>query len=386
MSSPTPHTAPVGVAPAPPPALVLPLPAAAAPARSGPPWRLLGIGAVVLLAAGGFGGRLWWHSVTFADTDNATVSGHVHPVAARIAGVVVEMNMQDNQRVAAGAPLLRLDTGDAQVQIERIRAQLLQADATIAGSVAQIAQARAQAAAAGAQIVQSQAALSRAELDAARSQRLFSAELRAVSKQELDAATAAREGASADLNAKRAFAAAAQQTIAGAQAAREAALAQKAALQAQLKDAQLAAGLHRRAGAQRRPHRRAQWGEDRHRAHPDCLRARQDPGPEHPGPGAAGGPAAAAGGRAAQRVQPAGRSRPLGPSGLRPQALKQGGDRLVPAFGTGATPGVTALYLAVTARGVTATMAHAQPPLASTTRRRPPAEPARLTASPGAAW
>jgi membrane fusion protein (multidrug efflux system) len=226
---------------APTPAVVLPMPAANAP-RSGPPWRLIVIGGTVLLAAAAAGGRLLWHNANFADTDNATVSGHVHPIAARVAGVVVEMNLQDNQRVAAGAPLLRLDTGDAQVQIERLKAQLLQADAAIAGSAAQIAQARAQTAAANAQITQSQAALARAEQDAARSQRLFSAELRAVSRQEVDATTASRDIAAADLTARRAAANAAEQTIASAQAAREAAVAQKAAIAAQLKDAQLQLG------------------------------------------------------------------------------------------------------------------------------------------------
>ena len=239
--APAPAASPIP-APAPAP-MVLNHPAVAANApRSGPPWRLLGVGAVVLMAAVAFGTRLWWLNTNFADTDNATVSGHVHPVATRVAGVVVEMNMQDNQTVSAGTPLLRLDGGDAQVQIERIKAQLLQADASIAGSVAQIAQARAQAVATLAQVAQSQATLARTEQDAARNQRLFSAELRAVSRQEVDASTAARDVASAELAARRAAANAAEQTITSAQAAREAAIAQKAALAAQLKDAQLQLG------------------------------------------------------------------------------------------------------------------------------------------------
>ena len=227
--------------PAPAPVVLNHAAAANAP-RSGPRWRLLAVGAVVVLAAAAFGARLWWLNTNFADTDNATVSGHVHPVAARVAGVVVEMNMQDNQKVSAGTPLLRLDGGDAQVQIERIKAQLLAADASIAGSVAQIAQARAQAAAALAQVAQSQATLARTEQDAARNQRLFGAELRAVSRQEVDASTAARDVASAELAARRAAASAAEQTITSAQAAREAAVAQKAALAAQMKDAQLQLG------------------------------------------------------------------------------------------------------------------------------------------------
>jgi membrane fusion protein (multidrug efflux system) len=163
-------------------------------------------------------------------------------VSARVAGVVVAMSMEDNQTVAAGAPLLRLDGADAQVQVERLRAQLLQADAAIAGSAAQIAQSRAQAASAEAQVVQTQAMQTRTEQDAARVQRLYGAELRAVSRQELDAANAARDVAVADVAARQAQAGAAQQAIASAMAGRESAVAQKAALAAQLKDAQLQLG------------------------------------------------------------------------------------------------------------------------------------------------
>jgi membrane fusion protein (multidrug efflux system) len=229
---------PASLAPAQPASASAPQPAIGAE-RQPPPWRLLGVGALVLAVATLAGGRLWWHGLNFADTDNAVVSGHVHPVAARIAGVVVEMNMQDNQRVTAGALLLRLDGGDAQVQIERLQAQLAQADAAIAGSVAQVAQARAQAAAATAQVAQARASLVRAEQDAARMQSLYGGELRAVSRQELDAATAAREFALADVSARQASVGAAEQSIAGAQAARGAALAQKVAVQAQIKDARL---------------------------------------------------------------------------------------------------------------------------------------------------
>jgi membrane fusion protein (multidrug efflux system) len=196
----------------------------------------------ILIAAGVFGGRLWWHNLHFAETDNATVSGHVHPVSARIAGVVVKLEIEDNQTVKAGAPLLVLDRADADVQIERMKAQLLQADANIATAGAQIAQTRAQAGAAQAQIALAQASLTRSELDIARVQRLFSGELRAVSRQEVDAATAARDAALADVATRKATASAAEQTTGAAIAAREAAVAQKAALQAQLKDAQLQAG------------------------------------------------------------------------------------------------------------------------------------------------
>ena len=206
---------------------------------SGPPWRLLAVAALVLTVALGFGGRLWWHAKHFADTDNAFVSGHVLPVSTRVAGVVVDIAVQDNQTVRRGDVLLRLDAADAEVQIERLTAQIAQADAAVAGAAAQIEQSLAQAAAARAQVLQAQATLARAELDAARNLRLFSGELRAVSQQEVDASNAAKSVAQAELSARRAAAAAAEQAIRSVKAGRESAIAQRSVLAAQRKEAQL---------------------------------------------------------------------------------------------------------------------------------------------------
>lgn len=212
--------------------------AAAKTARSGPPVPLVVIGALLLIGGIALGGRMWWRSQHLVETDNAFVAGRIHPVATRVAGVVTEMRMQDNAAVKAGDLLLRLDPADAAVQVERLKAQIAQADAAIATSAAQIAQARAQAAATVAQVAQAEAVLARTELEARRSQALFGAELRATSKQELDAALAARDVARADLGARKASAAAAREAVAAAESARQSAQAQKGATLAQLKDAQ----------------------------------------------------------------------------------------------------------------------------------------------------
>jgi membrane fusion protein (multidrug efflux system) len=208
------------------------------PAKSGPPVPLIVFGALLLVAGIGLGGRMWWRSQHLVETDNAFVAGRIHPVATRVAGVVTEMRMQDNAIVKTGDVLLRLDPADAAVQVERLKAQIAQADAAIATSAAQIAQARAQAAVTGSQVAQAEAVLARTELEARRSQALFGAELRATSKQELDAALAARDVARADLAARKASAAAAREAVAAAESARQSASAQKGATQAQLQDAQ----------------------------------------------------------------------------------------------------------------------------------------------------
>ena len=206
--------------------------------KGGPPLPLLIIGAVLLVGGIGLGGRMWWRSQHLIETDNAFVAGRLHPVATRVAGVVTEMRMQDNAVVKAGDVLLRLDPADAAVQIERLKAQIAQADALIATSAAQIAQAKAQAAVTNSQVAQAESVLARTELEAKRSQALFGAELRATSKQELDAALAARDVARADVAARKAGASAAKEAIVAAESARLSAAAQKSATQALLKDAQ----------------------------------------------------------------------------------------------------------------------------------------------------
>lgn len=218
-------------------AAAVPQPAQSA-RKSGPPVPLLIVGALLLVAGIGLGGRMWWRSQHVVETDNAFIAGRIHPVATRVAGVVTEMHMRDNETVKAGDVLLRLDPADASVQVERLKAQIAQADAVIAASAAQIAQARAQAAATGSQVAQAEAVLARTELDAKRSQALFGAELRATSKQELDAALAARDVARADLAARKASANAAKEAVVAAESARQSADAQKSGTQALLKDAQ----------------------------------------------------------------------------------------------------------------------------------------------------
>ena len=212
--------------------------AAPKPTKSGPPLPLILIGTVLLIGGIGLGGRMWWRSQHLVETDNAFVAGRLHPVATRVAGVVTEMRMQDNAFVKAGDVLLRLDPADAAVQVERLKAQIAQADAVISSSAAQIAQAKAQAAVTNSQVAQSESVLARTELEAKRSQALFGAELRATSKQELDAALAARDVARADVAAKKASVNAAKEAISAAESARQSANAQKSATQAQLKDAQ----------------------------------------------------------------------------------------------------------------------------------------------------
>jgi membrane fusion protein (multidrug efflux system) len=211
--------------------------APAAPAPQAPNRRVLVVAAVVALAALAVGGRMWYRSHYYVETDNAYVAGHVHPVSSRIAGVVTKVLIDDNQLVKQGDVIAELDPFDQGVRVEQIQAQIASAQQQVIQADAQIAQVQAQASAAAAQVAQSEAQLVRARQDAERFGQLYNSQMKAVSKAELDAAVAARASATADVAARKDSAAAAKAQIASARSAREVTNAQIAVLQVQLKDA-----------------------------------------------------------------------------------------------------------------------------------------------------
>jgi membrane fusion protein (multidrug efflux system) len=211
--------------------------AATAPAGTPPNKRVIGIVAVIALIAIGVGGRMWYRSNYYVETENAYVSGHVTPVSARISGVVTRVLVEDNQVVKAGDVIAELDPADQHVKVEQIQAQIASAEQQVLQSDANIAQVKAQASGAQALVAQSQAQLMRTRQDAERYGQLYNTQMKAVSKAELDAANAAKAGATADLAARRDNAVAAQAQIAAAGSAREVLKAQVKVLQTQLKDA-----------------------------------------------------------------------------------------------------------------------------------------------------
>ncbi len=221
------------------------VPPAAGPAKTPPNRRVLGVVALIALIAIGAGARMWYRSTHFVETENAYVTGHVHPVTARVAGVVTKVLVEDNQIVKQGDVIAELDPADQGLRIEQIQAQIASAEQQVGQADAQVAQVRAQASAATAQVAQSQAQLVRARQDADRFGQLYTSEMKAVSRAELDAANATRAAATADVAARRGSAAAAQAQIGAAQAARDVIKAQIKVLQTQLKDAQLQQGYNR---------------------------------------------------------------------------------------------------------------------------------------------
>jgi membrane fusion protein (multidrug efflux system) len=96
---------------------------------------LVVLGGLVLLG-GFYAVRLWRYWDGHVSTDDAFVEAHVSPVSARVRGTVLEVLVRDNQDVAAGAPLARLDPRDLEVKLEQARAALQTAQGRLRMAVA----------------------------------------------------------------------------------------------------------------------------------------------------------------------------------------------------------------------------------------------------------
>lgn len=85
--------------------------------------RLLLLGVVPIVAAF-FGLQYYARGGRFVETENAYVKANIISVSAPIAGRVDEVSVRDNEYVAAGAPLFRIDPQPYEIAIERSRARL----------------------------------------------------------------------------------------------------------------------------------------------------------------------------------------------------------------------------------------------------------------------
>src|SRR4051794_10664767 len=102
----------------------------ATPASSGPvagtrsrPLRTI-VFAILLVAGLAWTARYVQRMLTHAETDNAYVTGHLHQVSPRIAGTIIEVLAEENTRVEAGAPLVRLDPRDNDTKVVQAQALL----------------------------------------------------------------------------------------------------------------------------------------------------------------------------------------------------------------------------------------------------------------------
>jgi membrane fusion protein (multidrug efflux system) len=196
------------------------------------------LGLIVLVVAGFF---LWRYFGSYEDTDDAQIDGHLNSISARISGHVIKLLVTDNQYVEAGTPLVEIDRSDYQVAADSAKAdyanalataraaqvnvplisvntgsQLSSAQADILNAQAAIAGARQQYDAAVAQQAQAEANNLKAQNDLVRYKQLV--DKQEISEQQYDQALAAAKAAAAAVDAARSSASAAQQQINQAQA------------------------------------------------------------------------------------------------------------------------------------------------------------------------
>lgn len=71
-----------------------------------------------------FGYQYWHYTSTHEETDNATVSGHIHQISSRVNGTISEIKVNDNQLVQKGQLFIKLDPRDLEVKVLQAQASL----------------------------------------------------------------------------------------------------------------------------------------------------------------------------------------------------------------------------------------------------------------------
>jgi membrane fusion protein (multidrug efflux system) len=186
---------------------------------------LLCVGAMVVVA--GWGGMAISSGVT--STDNAYLRADVTSLAAKVAGYIIAVEVEDNQVVHAGDVLFRIDDRDYRAKLARAVANVSAAQARLTHVDAQIQLQRALIRQAEAQRRSASADMDLATKTHERSRKLIVTN--AVSQALVDETGTAQSRAAASVSAASATVEAQQQTIAVFVAEREAAVA--AVLQAQ---------------------------------------------------------------------------------------------------------------------------------------------------------
>jgi membrane fusion protein, multidrug efflux system len=159
---------------------------------------VVGILVVAVLIAGGV--YYWLATRNLESTDDAYTDGRAITIAPQISGLVVSLDVTDNQFVKQGQPLIHIDPRQYKIDREQAEGALITAKAQHAGQQfgAEVARKNfpAQLEQSQAQLASAQAALTRAKADFERQKALSKP---ATSQQEVDAATAALAQAEAQV-------------------------------------------------------------------------------------------------------------------------------------------------------------------------------------------
>ena len=211
--------------------------------------RVIVIAVVAVLAIAAI--FFYWRSTYTEDTDDAQVDGNLYQVSARVAGQVVHVDVEEQQKVNAGDPIAEIDPRDFEVAVEQAQANLANAEADyeqarvnvpitsvttqtdvltstsdVASNEAAVSQAEAQAQAANQRIEQAKANALKAQIDVDRYTPLVKNDV--ISKQQYDQAIATATADQAALNEAQRNASASQEQVRVARARLATALSQQA--------------------------------------------------------------------------------------------------------------------------------------------------------------
>ena len=198
----------------------------------------------LVLAAGAllWTARFGHHLLTFAETEDAYVNGHIHQIVPRVAGAVTEVLVDENRPVKAGQILARIDPLEYEIALHRAQAMLAQskaevgrAQAAVDQAKAQVMQTQAQVEQANAQVTRAGAQLETANTEFTRNSKLYNGDQRAIAKSEVDTTKGSFDAAQAAFNAAKANVDGVKSNVVAAQAQVESAGAAVDAAQAAFK-------------------------------------------------------------------------------------------------------------------------------------------------------
>jgi membrane fusion protein, multidrug efflux system len=126
------------------------------------------LGPILLAAIVGAGYLYWDNSRHFETTDDAFIAARQFAIAPKVSGYLTAVPVTDNQHVAAGDVIARIDDRDYRTALAQAEAQLAAAQDGIANIDAQIAVQQAQISQSQAQVEQAQASLVFAQQQQAR--------------------------------------------------------------------------------------------------------------------------------------------------------------------------------------------------------------------------
>jgi membrane fusion protein (multidrug efflux system) len=130
------------------------------------------IGLILLVAAAAATYLYWDYARHFETTDDAFIAARQFAIAPKVSGYITAVPVTDNQQVAAGDVIARIDDRDYRISLEQAQAQVASTQASIENIDAQINTQQAQISASEAQVEQAQAGLVFAQQQAARYQDL----------------------------------------------------------------------------------------------------------------------------------------------------------------------------------------------------------------------